>query len=223
MKSWRDLAHCSASQQELCPLTLPSPLLHPRNIEATLSRWRNVRVDNLKRHLQVQWRHILRWRSGVRAGQSRSGGMLPRYLLITQSRTETVVGRLIRSTGSPPPSWLTIITYDFSDGWAQGSPPAGSCSAEEKILNKTRDRLSQWFTLILSSVFICVTGTRFRQVASKVLQETFQFMEIFSSTLSWHRSPRRADSDDTDLYLLTAGSGETTSILYMVNQCHAPS
>ena len=29
-------------------------------------------------------------------------------------------------------------------------------------------------------------------------------------------------SDDTDQYLLTAGSGET-SILYMVNQCHASS
>ena len=176
-------------------------------------------VDNSKRDLLVQSRHILRWR-GVRGGQGGSGGAATSLPVNNSEQDRTVAGWLIINTAPG----LTIITSDISDGWAQGSPLARSTSAEEKILNKTTDWWSQWFTLISSSFFICVTRTRFPHVPTKVLnsEQTFQFMEIFSSTLFWQKSPRRADSDDTDQYLLTAGSGET-SILYMVNQCHASS
>ena len=41
---------------------------------------------------------------------------------------------------------------------------ASSTSAEEKILNLTTDWLSQWFTLLWSSFFICVTKTLCSQV-----------------------------------------------------------
>ena len=55
---------------------------------------------------------------------------------------------------------------------------ASSTSAEEKILNLTTDWLSQWFTLLWSSFFICVTKTLCSQVP-KVLQQSYRLFNLW--------------------------------------------
>ena len=184
-------------------------------------------VDNSKRDLLVQSRHILRWR-GVRGGQGGSGGAATSLPVNNSEQDRTVAGWLIINTAPG----LTIITSDISDGWAQGSPLARSTSAEEKILNKTTDWWSQWFTLIWadhhsSSASLGRRSRRFLPRSQGVTEDSRSIYGNFLvNIILTEKSPQggtcQPSSDDTDQYLLTAGSGET-SILYMVNQCHASS